>query len=140
MPDKPRGRVRFVECRLENQTKGVRARVVLADRDGATFTGLSQGERDSDPDLWHTADATVDALRQTLKLGPEALRLRDVVAFQIADQPAVAVELRSLVDGQQRRLHGLCRAEADRARAAALAVLGATNRFLGEGSSASSSS
>lgn len=132
MSDKPQGRVRFVECRIENRTKGVRARVVLAGPSGATFTGLSEGERDNDPDLWHAAAATVDALQQVEQLGPEAFRLRDVVAFQIADQPAVAVELRTVVDGQQRRLHGLCRAEADRARAAALAVLSATNRFLGE--------
>lgn len=130
MPEKRR--VRFVECRLESQAKGVRARVVLADPDGATYTGLSQGERDADPDLWHAAGATVDALRQALELGQDAITLRAVVAFQIGDHPAVAVELRTLADGKKRRLHGLCQAEDDRPRAAALAVMSATNRFFSE--------
>jgi len=135
MPQKPQGRVRFVECRLENQAAEVTARVVLAARDGAAFTGVSRGTR-KDADLWQAADATVDALRQVFELGPDALKLRDVVAFEIGGSPAVAVELRAILDSQQRRLHGLCRAEADRTRAAALAVLAASNRFFSEGAPA----
>jgi hypothetical protein len=133
MPQKPQGRVRFVECRLEIQAAETSARVVLAARDGAAFIGLSRGKR-KDADLWQAADATVVALRQVFALEPDALSLRDVVGFEIGGSPAVAVELRARVDGEQRRLHGLCRAEADRPRAAALAVLAASNRFFGEGS------
>jgi hypothetical protein len=135
MPQNPLGRVRFVECLLEDQGAEVSARVVLATRDGGAFTGLSRGNR-KDADLWQPADAAVEALRQALKLGPDALKLRDVVAFEIGGSPAVAVELRGLLEGETRRLHGLCRAEADRPRAAALAVLAASNRFFGEGASA----
>lgn len=131
MPQKPQGRVRFVECRLDNQAAEVTARVVLAARDGADVTGVARGSR-KDGDLWQAADATVDALRQIFQLGADALKLRDVVAFEIGGSPAVAVELRALLDGQRVRLHGLCRAETDRPRAAALAVLAASNRFFGE--------
>lgn len=94
MSQKPQGRVRFVECRLEIQAAETSARVVLAARDGAAFTGLSRGKR-KDADLWQAADATVVALRQVFALEPDAL--------------------------------------ADRPRAAALAVLAASNRFFGEG-------
>jgi hypothetical protein len=134
MSEKPRGRVRFVECRLEPQAKGVRVEVALANHAGKKFTGTSEGEgeRGKDPDLWHAADATVQALQQALKLG-DILTLRDVVAFHIGDYPAVAVELRAMLGGKKRRLHGLYQAEDDRTRAAVLAVLAATNRTFGEG-------
>ncbi len=130
MSEKLQRRVRFVECRLDNKHGSVHAQVVLADVEGKTFTGVGQGEREIDADLWFSADATVDALRQILELAPDQLKLREVVAFQIGDHPAVAVEVGTYLGGQKRRLHGLCQAEADRARAAALAVLGATNRFF----------
>ena len=52
MSEKPRGRVRFVECRLEPQAKGVRVEVALANHAGKTFTGVSagEGERGKDPE------------------------------------------------------------------------------------------
>ena len=134
MSEKPRGRVRFVECRLEPQAKGVRVEVALANHAGKTFTGVSagEGERGKDPDLWHAGAATVEALRQAVALVADTLTFRDVVAFQIGDYPAVAVELRVTLAGKKRRLHGLHPVEADRAKATVLAVLAATNRTFGE--------
>jgi hypothetical protein len=134
MSEKPRGRVRFVECRLESLAKGVQARVVLANQAGKTFTGVSEGagERGREPDLWHSAAAAVEALRQAVALGADTLTLRDVVPFQMGDHSAVAVELMATLHGMERQLRGLYHVKADRAAAAALAVLAATNRTIGE--------
>jgi hypothetical protein len=134
MAEKRRGRVRFVECRLESRAKGVRVQVVLASHTGKTFTGVSEGEgeRGREPDLWHAAVATVDALRQVLTLGADTLVLRDAVPFELGDHSAVAVELRAMRDGEERQLRGMYHVKADRVEAAALAVLAATNRTFGE--------
>jgi hypothetical protein len=70
-------------------------------------------------------------LHKALKLGDGALALRDVVSFHIAGVPAVAVSLSTRIDGQKRMLYGLCQAEENEMRAAALAVLDGANRMLG---------
>lgn len=124
-------RFRFVQCRLDRPSDhAVEARVVLADADEGTFAATAEGSRADDADLWYAAEATVAALRLALELDDDVLRLTDVVAFEIAGSPAVAVSLRAHLDERSRRLFGLCQAEDDRGRAAALAVLSATNRYF----------
>lgn len=133
MLERPPRRVRFLECEVERSGDRFRARVNLAEGDARTVTGTAEREVSPDGDLWCTADATVAALRQLLGLGAAALTLREVVLFDIEGKPAVAVSLRVYVQGQRRRLFGLTEAEANRGRAAAIAVLNATNRFFSNG-------
>jgi hypothetical protein len=130
MLERPLRRVRFLACDVERLGDRFRARVELADGDTKTVTGNAERDAGPDGDLWCAADATVAALRETLSLGDEALSLREVVVFEIEGKPAVAVSLRAYVQGQRRRLFGLTEAQEDRGRAAAVAVLNATNRFF----------
>jgi hypothetical protein len=126
------GRLRFVESRLEKDPDGrLRAEVVLRDGEGRTFTGAGQSAPGKDDDLWCAAEATLAALHAALDLAPSSLRMRDIVAFEIDGNPAVAVSLWTDVRGEGRKLYGLCQADEDAGRAAALAVLSATNRFFG---------
>jgi hypothetical protein len=132
MSNRVQGRLRFVESRIEKQPDGrLRAEVVLGDGGGRTFTGAAQLASAKDGDLWCVAEATLAALLAALEVGPAALRIRDIVAFEIDGHPAVAVSLWTDVRGEARKLYGLCQADEDRGRAAALAVLSGTNRFFG---------
>lgn len=134
MPDRLEGRVRFVEAQLaRNADDSLAARVTLAPAESREVIGTSERQPGDAADLWCVAEATVGALREILDIGEDVLAVRDVVSFDIAENPAVAVSLKSAVGGEQRKLFGLCQAEQDRSRAAALAVLSATNRFFAGG-------
>jgi hypothetical protein len=133
MLERPPRRVRFLASDVERSGDRYRGWVELADGEGKTVRGTADREAGPDGDLWCAADATVAALRQVLGLGPAALTLREVVVFDIEGKPAVAVSLRAYVQGQRRRLFGLTETEDDRGRAAARAVLNATNRFFSQG-------
>jgi hypothetical protein len=128
------GRIRFLDCSVEERAgTRCRARVVFGDAQEHTVTGTAERERAEDGEVWCAAEATVDGLREALGLDAEALRLQDVVPFAISDSLAVAVAVRAAVEGQNRQLLGLAQAGDDRPRAAALAVLSATNRFFASG-------
>jgi len=132
MPNRVQGRLRFIESRLEKRPDGrFWAEVALGDSGGQAFTGAGQCAAGKDGDLWCVAEATLAALHAALGLGPSALSIRDIVAFEIDGSAAVAVSLWTDVRGEGRKLFGLCQADEDRGRAAALAVLSGTNRFFG---------
>jgi hypothetical protein len=133
MLERPPRRVRYLASEVERSGDRVRGWVELMDGDLNTVRGAGDREAGPDADLWCAAEATVAALRQTLGLGAAALTLREVVVFEIEGKPAVAVSLRAYVQGQRRRLFGLTETEDDRGRAAARAVLNATNRFFSQG-------
>jgi hypothetical protein len=133
MSERIQGRLRFLESRLEKLPDDRwTAQVSLAGTADRVHTGAADRDRGPDGDVWCVAEATLTALRQALSMPAAALRIRDVVAFEIDGSPAIAVSLMSDVDGQKRKLFGLCQADEDRARGAALAVLSATNRFFGD--------
>ena len=126
-------RVLLTDCRLTRQAGQARAQVSLSGSGGAIATGNAERADGAVADLWCGAEATVAALRQTLRLDADALWLKDVVTLDISDGAGVAVALTANTDGTKRRLFGLAQAETDRARSAAKAVLAATNRFLESG-------
>jgi hypothetical protein len=130
---RPLKRIRFVECEVARQGERWRGRVVLAGGKDATTTGTAERELGPDADLWCVAEATVTALRQALDLKDDALKLKEVLQFDVEGGAAVAVALRGHDGQQRRRLFGLAAVEDDRARAAALSVLNATNRFFSGG-------
>jgi hypothetical protein len=133
MPERSQRRVRFHECRVE-PLPGDRCRAkVILDDGSSRFEGTAEGPRADDGDLAAVAHATADAVRQALALTDPDLRFKSIIQFDIGGHPAVAVSLTAFQTGEKRALFGLCRADQDRHRAAALAVLSGTNRFFGTG-------
>lgn len=132
MSDRLQGRVRFIDCKVGAEGDGLSARVTLATADNRVVVGTATRASGDAADLWCVADATAAALEQVLQREDITLEIKDVVAFEIDESPAVAAALRSTVAGDRRKLFGLCKAEADSVKAAALAVLSSTNRFFSD--------
>jgi hypothetical protein len=132
MIDRPTRRIRFVECSVREEDDRIEARVALVDGD-TPFEGMAERPSEESNVPWTAAEATVDALCQAYGLEAAQMRLRDVVSFDIDGHPAVATSILTTVGGERRSLFGLSRVADDEGRAAALAVLGATNRFFRSG-------
>src|SRR5438105_1850690 len=109
---------------------GCRATVVLASPDGREFTGESEGIISQAGELRCGAAATVRALERVVqpKLAFELLGVKAVRAF---DATVVIVSLSARQEARASRLVGAYLTETDAPRGAALAVLNATNRILG---------
>ncbi|HXI20482.1 MAG TPA: hypothetical protein VNH46_05330 [Gemmatimonadales bacterium] len=125
-------RLKFSEFTLERLANGrCRARVVLSWQENEEFTGESEGLGSQSGELRCAAEACVLALTRAVKseLRFELLGVKAVRAF---DANVVIVSL-SLPSGEQtQRLVGCFLTEdIDPTRGAALAVLNATNRVLG---------
>jgi hypothetical protein len=123
-------RVLLTDCQLKRQGGRLMAHVTLTETDGGTAVGTADLADEADADLRCSAEATVAALHQILQIGPDTLKVKDVVTLDISDGSGVAVALIASIDGAKRRLFGLAPADPDRARSAAKAVLAATNRFM----------
>jgi hypothetical protein len=125
-------RLKFAEFSLERLANGrCRARVVLSWQENEEFIGESEGLGSQSGELRCAAEACVIALTRAVKseLRFELLGVKAVRAF---DANVVIVSL-SLPSGEQtQRLVGCFLTEdVDPTRGAALAVLNATNRILG---------
>lgn len=127
MPDE---RLRFHEFGFHRLANGrCRAKVVLTWSDGRRFEGSSDGVASPTGELRCSAAAAVQALEQAVQpqLTFELLGVKAVRAF---DATVVIVSL-SARTTDAARLVGSCLTESDPPRGAALAVLNATNRLLG---------
>ena len=127
MPDE---RLRFQEFGFQRLANGrCRAKVVLTWSDGRRFEGSSDGVMSQTGELRCCAMAAVNALEQAVQpqLSFELLGVKAVRAF---DATVVIVSLAART-GAATRLVGSCLTETDPPRGAALAVLNATNRLLG---------
>ncbi len=125
-------RLRFAEFVLDRLPNGrCRAKVGLTWRDSEAFYGESEGLASQAGELRCAAQACVSALGQAVQgaIGFELLGVKAVRAF---DATVVIVSLATIGgDGSDQRVVGSVLTETDPARAAALAVLNATNRILG---------
>ncbi len=124
-------RLRFQDFSFERLASGrCRAKVVLGTGDGRQFTGESEGVISQAGELRCGAAATVRALERVVQpqLGFELLGVKAVRAF---DATVVIVSLSARQEARSSRLVGAYLTEDDPPRAAALAVLNATNRILG---------
>ena len=124
-------RLRFKGFEFERLASGrCRATVVLASPDGREFTGESEGIISQAGELRCGAAATVRALERVVqpKLAFELLGVKAVRAF---DATVVIVSLSARQETRASRLVGAYLTETDAPRGAALAVLNATNRILG---------
>ena len=127
MPDE---RLRFHEFGFQRLPNGrCRAKVILTWSDGRRFEGSSDGVSSQTGELRCCAVAAVNALEQAVqpRLTFELVGVKTVRAF---DATVVIVSL-SARGEQTLRLVGSCLTETDPPRGAALAVLNATNRLLG---------
>ncbi len=130
--------VRFVDFTLEKLEGGrCRARVEL-DRQlnpalRQRYIGTAEDAASAAGTIKCSALAALEALRRVVGAAEEDLTLEDLKAVKVFDESAVIVALRARHKTQARRLVGFCLVEENAAQAAALAVLNATNRFLGTG-------
>ena len=123
-------RLRFHEFGFQRLPNGrCRAKVILTWSDGRRFEGSSDGVSSQTGELRCCAVAAVNALEQAVqpRLTFELLGVKTVRAF---DATVVIVSLSSRGEATL-RLVGACLTETDPPRGAALAVLNATNRLLG---------
>ena len=124
----PRRRVRFVSIQLEQPRIGrVIARVEL-EWAGRTHLGEYEGESGFALELRAAAAATLVALEEVMG-GRVKFQLVGIKPFRAFDADVVVALLRSDVDGKS--LIGAALAADAPFRAAAVAVLNATNRVLG---------
>jgi hypothetical protein len=124
-------RLRFHEFTFQRLPNGrCRAKVVLTWSDGREFVGESEGVTSQAGELRCSAMAAVQALERATdpRLDLEVLGVKAVRAF---DATVVIVSLSARADEQTSRLVGSYLTETDPPRGAALAVLNATNRMLG---------
>lgn len=123
-------RVRFVELELRRPRVGVASAVATLEWGDQLFHGEAEGEGGSPGELRVSAHATQRALEAVLA-GSVQLQLVGVKALRIFDNDLVAVLLSS-AQAPGRRLMGVSLVvNEDVHRSAALAVLNATNRHLG---------
>ena len=124
-------RLRFAEFTLDRLANGrCRARVGLTWRDSEQFTGEGEGLASQAGELRCSAQASVVALGQAVQ-GGMTFELLGVKAVRAFDATVVIVSLAVHSDGNTSRVVGSYLTETDTARGAALAVLNATNRILG---------
>ena len=124
-------RLRFQVFALDRLSDGrCRARVQLSWIDGREFTGEHEELPSQAGELRCSALAAVQALERAVRDGVQ-LELLGVKAVRAFDATVVIVSLSVRSDGHAWRMVGSYLTETDPPRAAALAVLNATNRVLG---------
>ena len=127
-------RLRFAEFTLDRLPNGrCRARVGLTWKDSEQFTGEGEGLASQAGELRCSAQACVVALGQAVQ-GGLSFELLGVKAVRAFDSTVVIVSLAVHGEGPGgggQRVVGSYLTDADTARGAALAVLNATNRILG---------
>lgn len=124
-------RLRFQLFGFERLPDGrCHARVQLSWVDGREFVGESDGISSQAGELRCSAEAAVRALEHAVQPGVE-LELLGVKAVRAFDASVVIVSLSVRSAGKASRMVGSYLTETDPPRGAALAVLNATNRVLG---------
>jgi hypothetical protein len=124
-------RLRFKEFTLERLPSGrCRARVTLTLQDDTEFTADSEGLTSQAGELRCAAQACLSALERAVQR-EVTFELLGVKAVRAFDANVIIVSLSAPGSGERQRLVGCFLTEGDPAKGAALAVLNATNRTLG---------
>jgi hypothetical protein len=126
--------VLFVSVEVQEVSpKRCLARVELRCDSGKTYVGSAQGACAPSAVQRIVAEATVEAVLETVGGGKGSLSLTSV---QIVEALGWSIVLVAIAHGDENRslpLVGTCLVAGDATRAAALAVLNATNRLFGTG-------
>ena len=126
----PRERLELVEFTFTRTPSGQCSAQVSMEWGDTVFSGRAIGQSSTFGDFRVSAEAALRALEDFAKdsLHFELLGLKHIRAFD-SDLLIVSVSVRE--NDQMHRLVGCCLAENDTRRSAAMAVLNATNRLLG---------
>ena len=126
--------VKFVRVELKDKPANrCVAHVELMHQSGTACVGTVEGGCAPEATLMSAAQATAQALLQAVGTGEDLLDIAGVELSQPIGRPTVFASVSAYYFRQRRELVGCCLVDGDPARAAALAVLNATNRFLGIG-------
>lgn len=126
-------RVRFYGAqRIPLAGNRCRVRVRLDLPSGGSFVGVVDGLSGPDDEIQLAGAATMDALLQVVRAKklPVQLELAEVTHFDAFGKPGVMVSVKAEYQKQVRSLLGFSPLEQDVGRSVAVAILGATNRFL----------
>lgn len=126
MIDRQQRHVRFLLTRFEHVGPDRCAVSVELQGASATYFGHAEGECQDVGGLRAVAQATADALHD---LG-HVVTVEDVDLIRAFGEPAVIVRILARYEEETRHVVGFSLAGDDPMRAAALAVLNATNRFF----------
>lgn len=130
-PTGPEQRLRFAEFVLDRLPSGrCHARVRLTWLDDREYEGDANGLTSQAGELRCAAEACLEALGKAVE-GRLKFELVGVKSVKVFDSTVVIVSLAVQGSGVPPRIVGSCLTEDDVGRAAALAVLNATNRLLG---------
>lgn len=126
-----RERLRFVEFEFRRlPSGGCQARVVLEWSPEQRFVGVAEGIASQTGALRCAAQAAVQAIEASTEQRM-VFELLGVKALRAFDATVVIVSLGTQMEGEARRIVGTYLTEDGRERGAAIAVLNATNRLLG---------
>lgn len=126
-----RERLRFVGFAFERLPSGrCQAEVTLELGPGERWIGRAEGVASDAGELRCSAEATLRAIEQSVA-GHVTFDLLGVKAVRAFDSVVLIVSVVSRGDGATHRLVGSFLADHDTTRGAAVAVLNATNRLLG---------
>lgn len=124
--------IRFLSAEVSDLEDGsCEASVELKHHNGMVFSATARGPGTPEDRLRAVARATSDALSEAFDTKGARVRVVSVQQVQALTKTAVLVTLAVTRGADTATLLGICDATDDHTRAAALAVLSATNRFLG---------
>jgi hypothetical protein len=130
-PAPDRGRLRFTGFKFERTRAGAcQAEVTLAWTDGRTVTGRAGGQSSPVGDYRIAAEAAMNAI-EGFVTGVLRFELIGVKAIKAFDANVVIVSINAHREGDIAKLLGCVLAESDPIKGAALSVLNATNRLIG---------
>ncbi len=126
-------RLKFVSLSFTNLAgKRSCARVALETKPGRTAVGTSTGPDSNIGRHRSAARAIVETIKRAVDATPDAFELLDLKQVKVFDATVVIAAVAVRYDTKVERMVGFCVVDTrDPDRAAPLAVLNATNRFLG---------
>ncbi len=134
MAERPRRTIKFIRALIEPLEQDRCRATVEFERPGYdTCTATAEGGREQGDALRAVTRAAADALSQAMKSEAVTVRVRGVQVVEAFAQTVVIVSVAASHEGKTRLLLGVSDSGDSPPRAAALAVLNATNRFLGAG-------
>ena len=134
MPERPRRTIKFVQAHIDPVGADRCRALVEFERSGSdTCTATAEGGNDQLDALRAVTRAAADALSQTMKSEAVTVRVRGIQVVEAFAQTVVIVSVAASHAGTTRVLLGVSDSGDSPPRAAAVAVLNATNRFLGAG-------
>jgi len=129
--DLPPRIIRFVDARIDELAdESCKATVEIDYRGVGVFSGSARGPNSPPDQLRAMARATSDALSDAFETKGVRVRVVHVQLVASLTQTVVMVTLAVSRGKEQQSLVGVCDAADGHGRAAALAVLNATNRYL----------